>query len=223
MVVVYFPFLFFLFFLYIYRTADVFAHCWRPRQKNKNKNNKSRFESFRWSKPAAGPGGGLPAAAKLCLCCEECTPLPEFASSRHRSSQPPGSGGCWLPTTSAPTPPTPPPPPPPLLPPGAAQRLPQRLKQRSWDLGHQAWAGGGFSPVQTDLCGSGGRPCTHSPVKSPDSLFVPGFLCDIGSLFCTVSEGHVNLGSCVFIMHSRLVRTYYPMGIYENGQYQSVQ
>lgn len=60
-----------------------------------------------------------------------------------------------------------------------------------------------------------------------DSLFVgwrtPDFLRDTGSLFCTVSEEHMNPGSCVFIMHSRLVRTYYPMGIYENGQYQSVQ
>lgn len=68
------------------------------------------MESFRSSEPAAKPRGECNAAAKLCLCCEECTPLPEFASSRrtdHHPSRPgsaSGSGACWLLTTDAPNP-----------------------------------------------------------------------------------------------------------------------
>lgn len=61
------------------------------------KKEKKGFQSFRWSEPAAEPGGESPAAAKLCLCCEECTPLPEFASSRrtdHPSRPHQGAVGC---------------------------------------------------------------------------------------------------------------------------------
>lgn len=33
-------------------------------------------------------------------------------------------------------------------------------------------------------------------------------------VFCMGSNECINLGLCVFIMHSKLLRTYYPMGIY---------
>lgn len=103
----------------------------------------------------------------------------------------------------------------------------QPHKQRSRNPSDQPWMADFLLYTSMDRCGSEGKACAPSPLESPDSLFVTwrvlNFLCYTGSLFCTVSEGHMNPGSCVFIMHSRLVRTYYPMGIYENGKYQSVQ
>lgn len=112
MVVVYFNFFVFVFlqmFKYIYWTAGVFTHCWsQPQTFKKKKEINNRFQSFR-SKPAAKPRRECNAAAKLCLCCEECTPLPEFASSG-RTDHPScpvlprdRGGGCWLLTTNTPT------------------------------------------------------------------------------------------------------------------------
>lgn len=61
---------------------------------------------------------------------------------------------------------------------------------------------GGFSFIQIDRCGSESKPFAPSRMKSADSLFVTwrilNFLCYTGSLFCTVTDGHMNPGSCVF-------------------------
>lgn len=160
------------------------------------------MESFRSSEPAAKPRGECNAAAKLCLCCEECTPLPEFASSRrtdHHPSRPgsaSGSGACWLLTTDAPNPwrrrrllqalraaqrcsaPHP--------------RLSCRLKLFCLNIltaaqakvpepQRSAWDGAFFLLYRWIAVVLKAKPCSRSLLKSPDSLFVTwrllNFLC----------------------------------------------
>lgn len=68
---------------------------------NDDNKEKNGFKILRQLKPAAKSCEECNAAAKLCLCREECTPLPEFASSR-RTHPPSGprfdsrSGAWWL-------------------------------------------------------------------------------------------------------------------------------
>lgn len=227
MVVVYFYLLLILQrFKYIYRTADLFTHCWRQRQRRQQR-KKTACKILRQSKPAAKSCEECNAAAKLCLCCEECTPLPEFASSR-RTHPPSGprfdsrSGACWLLVThssssaavvfsnrsvllS-------------VLSVGGLQAglfclnvvtVAQTKKTPSYKLSDQSGVSTldsvVFSFLQIDCCGY--------KTTCFITRHVLNFLCF--TLFCTVSERHMNPGFCVLIMHSRLLRTYYPMGIYK--------
>lgn len=228
MVVVHFYFLLILQrFKYIYWSADLFTHCWRQRQRRQQRKNWLKI--LRQSKPAAKPCEECNAAAKLCLCCEECTPLPEFASSR-RTHPPSGprfdsrSGAFWLLVTHSSSSAT-------MvfsncsvllsvLSVGGLQaelfclnviRVAQTRK-RSYKLSDQSGVSTldivfvfFFSFLQIDCC------------SYKTTCFVIQHVLDFQcfTLFCTVSERHMNPGFCVLIMHSRLLRTYYPMGIYK--------